>query len=113
MSWHGSSGLRPWLVQRLSAVYITAAVIFMVFSWLDGAPQDYAAWRAWVAQPPVNMVLAVLVVALLAHAWVGVRDVIMDYVPSLAGRYLLLSGFALVCLFCLFAGLRALLAVAA
>ena len=34
-------------------------------------------------------------VALLLHAWVGIRDVLIDYVPPLAARLTLLTLFGL------------------
>jgi succinate dehydrogenase / fumarate reductase membrane anchor subunit len=89
-----SAGLRTWLLQRLSAVYITIFLIVFAVAW-GGEPITYEVWRAWVAHPVTNIALILFIFALLLHAWVGVRDVIMDYVNSVSLRYVLLVSFAL------------------
>lgn len=85
------SGLPAWLVQRLSAVFMLGFVVFMLVHFLIEAPQSYEDWRAWIGNAGVSMALIVFVVALLTHAWVGLRDVTLDYVPLLAARIATLS----------------------
>jgi len=94
LSWRSSSGLRSWLAQRLSAVYIMLFMVAFAAAWV-GETITFEGWRAWVAHPVVNIALLLFVFSLLVHAWVGGRDVVMDYVKSVATRYLLLIGFAL------------------
>ncbi|MGM0594581.1 MAG: succinate dehydrogenase, hydrophobic membrane anchor protein [Pseudomonadota bacterium] len=74
------SGLPAWLVQRLSALYMLlfTAVAGGWLLWLP-LPSDYPGWRALMANPVVGIATAMFVLALLLHAWVGVRDVILDY----------------------------------
>ncbi len=111
MSWRGANGLRPWLMQRLSAVYVAGFLVF-VLATIAGAPTvNFDAWRSWVSQPLVNASIALFVVALLVHAWVGTRDVIMDYVKPVAARFLMLVLFGLIFLICLFWSLRVLFSV--
>lgn len=94
MSSTTSSGLRTWLLQRLSAVYI--AVFSIVFYWLwVNEPATFENWRNWVAHPLANMSLILFVLAILVHGWVGIRDIIMDYINPVHIRYLLLICFAL------------------
>jgi succinate dehydrogenase / fumarate reductase membrane anchor subunit len=94
LSQHLSAGLRTWLLQRLSAVYITIFLIVFAVAW-GGEKVTYEVWRAWVAHPVANIALILFIFALLLHAWVGIRDVIMDYVNSVALRYVLLIAFGL------------------
>lgn len=94
MSSTTSSGLRTWLLQRLSAVYI--AIFSVVFFWIWASePVTYESWRNWVAQPLANMSLVLFVLAVILHGWVGIRDIIMDYVKPVRMRYLLLISFGL------------------
>ena len=98
MSWRPSAGLRTWLLQRLSATYIALFLgIFAIklIAARGGEPLTYEVWRAWVSHPVSNIALILFVFALLLHAWVGIRDVIMDYVNSVPLRYVLLIGFGL------------------
>jgi len=94
MSWQASSGLRSWLAQRLTALYIVVFLIVFAFVW-GGQAITYESWRAWVAHPAANIALLLFVFSLLLHAWVGGRDVVIDYVKSASTRYVLLIVFAL------------------
>jgi len=111
VSWRGANGLRPWLVQRLSAVYMAGFVTFVLVNLAGTQTIGFEAWRGWVAGPLVNAALALFVVALLSHAWVGTRDVVLDYVKPVGLRMVLLTLFALFFLLLLFWGLRVLLSV--
>lgn len=94
MTWRASSGLRSWLAQRLTAIYILVFLVVFVFVW-GGETITFESWRAWVAHPAANIALMLLVFALLMHAWIGGRDVVIDYIQSVAARYVLLIVFAL------------------
>ena len=92
MSHHHLSGLSAWLVQRLSAVYMVLFIIAMGVVLLSSDNLDYEHWRALFAQPLLGIATTMFVLSLLLHAWVGMRDVILDYAgqaPPL--RLLLLS----------------------
>ncbi len=90
------SGLRAWLIQRLTAVYMLLFLLFVLFHFAFDSPDSYLAWRAWVAGPLVLVAIALFFVALLLHAWVGLRDVAMDYVKPLQLRIAVLAVLAFV-----------------
>ena len=83
--------LRAWLIQRFSAVYLAGMVVYLIFHFLTRASAGYAEWHAWLTQPAVALAGSGFFVALALHAWVGVRDVILDYIPALGLRLLLLG----------------------
>lgn len=98
MSWRPSAGLRTWLLQRLSATYIALFLVVFgikILGALGGEPITYEVWRAWVSHPVTNIALILFLFSLLVHAWVGIRDVIMDYVSSVPLRYVFLIVFGL------------------
>lgn len=80
------TGLRAWLVQRASAVYMLSFIAFILVHFMVDRPLSYEAWHGWMMSRGVSVATAVFFAALLAHAWVGLRDVIMDYVHPLALR---------------------------
>ena len=58
------------------AVYALLAVVM-----LASLPRfDYASWKALWTMPGVRYATFAFVVAVLLHAWVGLRNVFMDYV---------------------------------
>ena len=92
MSSHHLSGLTAWLVQRLSAVYMAFFTVVVGGAVLIIPEFDFELWRALFAQPLVAIATTIFFLSLLLHAWVGGRDVILDYAGQFpAARLLLLS----------------------
>ena len=58
-------------------------------------PRSYLEWHALIHHPVVGTAVGVFFAALLLHAWVGVRDVVVDYVHSATARIGLLCALAL------------------
>jgi len=80
------TGLSAWWWQRVTAVYL-AAFLAIGLIWLAvDPPADYAQWRGWLGAPGTRVALVLFVVAVAVHAFVGVRDIFMDYVPRGAVR---------------------------
>jgi len=90
-----ASGLKAWAIQRLTAMYIGLFSLYLVAVFLFSAPSDYAQWKAWIGGSLVSVAMLVFVVTVLMHAWIGVRDVLIDYVHPIAIRAALLGVVAL------------------
>jgi len=72
-------GLKDWLAQRVTAlVMIAYTVIFLVA--LGRGTVSYASWKALFAQEWMRFATLLFVASVLIHAWVGVRNVWMDYI---------------------------------
>jgi succinate dehydrogenase / fumarate reductase, membrane anchor subunit len=84
-------GLRPWVWQRLSAIYMLLflAVFATVLANADG--MDFARWRDWIASPPVSIAVTLFFAAVFLHAWIGLRDIVLDYIHSAPLRALVLG----------------------
>lgn len=86
-----ASGLNAWIIQRLSAIYI---VIFTVVVFIWGVQLDslnYQTWYETLSLPLVSIFLLLFFIALFFHCWVGIRDIVIDYIHSTAIRLLVLS----------------------
>jgi succinate dehydrogenase / fumarate reductase membrane anchor subunit len=89
-------GLRDWLAQRATAVLMalfTLALLAQVL--LTTQPLGYDLWAGIFSQQWMKFLTFTLVIALSYHAWVGMRDVWMDYVKPVGVR-LALHVFTLV-----------------
>jgi succinate dehydrogenase / fumarate reductase membrane anchor subunit len=86
-----TAGLGAWLVQRATAVYMLFFIAYLLIHFIAEPPHSYSAWHAWIMGSGVRIATAVFFAALLAHAWVGLRDVLMDYVHPVAIRFGLLG----------------------
>ncbi len=83
-------GQRAWLWQRLSAIYLLAYLLYFLGYLIIVRPADYFSWSAWMQGTGLMPLLSCLFFLTLAvHAWVGGRDIIIDYVHVLGGRLLL------------------------
>lgn len=85
------SGLRAWLVQRVTAAYMLFFILFLLAHFLLDPPKSYLAWHTWMRSSAVSIAAFVFLTALLMHTWVGIRDVILDYVQPIAIRVLVLA----------------------
>lgn len=82
-------GLRSWLMQRVSAVIMTAYVLIMTIVVCSQSEITYASWKGIFSLGWVRIATLLFTISLLLHAWVGIRDVFMDYVKCTAVRLLL------------------------
>lgn len=80
------SGTGWWIAQRVSALVIVFAGGALLAGYWISAPFDYAAWHSTFQLTWVKLLVWLLVASLCLHAWVGVRDVLMDYVKPLVMR---------------------------
>jgi len=91
MSSPGLQGLRPWIIQRVSAVFIGVFILYVFIVFLIDNPLNASDWREWVSTPYNNILLGLFLIGVLWHAWIGVRDIILDYIPNVVGRLLVLT----------------------
>jgi succinate dehydrogenase / fumarate reductase membrane anchor subunit len=107
-----AQGLRAWLLQRFTAIYLAAYFLFALAFLVVQAPFGFEQWRDWMARPGAGVSTALFALALLLHVWVGIRDVLIDYIHAIWLRLLLMAITALVLLGSLLWIIRALALVA-
>lgn len=90
-----ATGLRAWALQRITAVYLGLYFIYVLGLFISAPPASFQAWQSYVADPVSGIGLLLFFVALLLHVWVGLRDVLIDYVHQSTIRVSLLSLFGL------------------
>ena len=61
-------------------------ILFLLFHFLLDPPRSYQEWRGWMRSSGISAATLVFFAALFLHTWVGVRDVVMDYVRPVALR---------------------------
>lgn len=79
-------GLRDWLIQRITAllmvVYVLLWAILSVFLQIS----DYAVLKSLFANQWMRIASFLFFISLCWHAWVGVRNVLMDYIHTTSTR---------------------------
>jgi succinate dehydrogenase membrane anchor subunit len=86
-------GLREWRLQRWTALALIPLGLYFAASMLRLATSDQVTAAAWLASPVGALLVILFVLAALAHALVGLRSVLVDYVHT---RALLLAAELLV-----------------
>jgi succinate dehydrogenase / fumarate reductase membrane anchor subunit len=79
-------GLRDWLSQRITAVVMALFTLVLLLQVLFGGPLGYDRWAAIFSAQWMKVLTFVVIVSLLYHVWVGMRDVWMDYVKPVGAR---------------------------
>jgi succinate dehydrogenase / fumarate reductase membrane anchor subunit len=90
MSRH-ASGLKAWVLQRVSAIYLALFLIYLLFYFLVYPPASYEVFKGWILSTPVLIGLLLFINLLLLHAWIGIRDVAIDYLWHTGTRVVVLT----------------------
>ena len=76
-------GTRDWLAQRVTAALMALFTVLLlaqvVFS---SGPIGYDQWAGIFSAQWMKVLTFTVIIALLYHVWVGMRDIWMDYITS-------------------------------
>lgn len=88
-------GLRDWLAQRITAAIMAVYTVILLVVLVGGVPLNYAVWKDLFAQGWMRVATLLFAASLAWHAWVGMRDILMDYVKPAGVRLTLEVGVLL------------------
>ncbi|MEQ1526628.1 MAG: succinate dehydrogenase, hydrophobic membrane anchor protein [Gallionella sp.] len=79
-------GLRDWLFQRVTAVVMAIYTVIIV-GYLCLQPEfNYDTWTALFSNQLMRTFTLLFLLSVFYHAWIGVRDIVMDYVKPASVR---------------------------
>lgn len=79
-------GLKDWLAQRVTAVILVVYTLVLLGAFFCAGEISYAGWSGLFANQPMKLLSFLAILSLLYHAWIGVRDIWMDYIKPVAIR---------------------------
>ena len=79
-------GLRDWLAQRITALVIGSYALVLFVMAMSTSEPGYGGWASIFAATWMKVFTLLALIALIYHAWVGVRDIWMDYVKPVGMR---------------------------
>lgn len=82
-------GLKDWLAQRITAVVMAVYTVILLVALIAGPSLSQESWRALMSSTPMRFASFLFIVSLCYHAWVGVRDIWMDYIQPVGIRLLM------------------------
>ena len=84
-------GLRDWMVQRITAAIMLAYTLIIVFALFKGVASSHERWQSFFGQGSVRYFTLLFGLSLCYHAWIGIRDIWMDYIKPVWVRVTLHS----------------------
>ena len=76
-------GLPDWLAQRVTGVLMALFTIIVLGQlMLSSGPIGYDKWAGIFSSQWMKVLTFSVILALLYHVWIGMRDIWMDYVTS-------------------------------
>lgn len=82
-------GLKDWLLQRVTAVVMAVYTVVFAVGALGMGEMNYENWRGLFAGGFMRFASFLFFASLMYHAWVGVRDIYMDYIKPTGVRLVL------------------------
>jgi len=80
-------GLRDWLAQRVTAALMALFTLVLLAQVIfSKGPIGYDKWSGIFASQWMKVLTFVVILALLYHVWVGMRDIWMDYIKPVSVR---------------------------
>lgn len=79
-------GLRDWLAQRVTGLIIAVYSIIVAVVLTTSGPITYAVWADLFSQGWMRVATLLFAASLAWHMWVGVRDILMDYIKPMGAR---------------------------
>ena len=73
-------GLRDWLAQRITAIVMALYTVLFAGLLLALPKLDFALWRDLFSPQWMKLVTLLFLLSVYFHAWVGIRNIFMDYV---------------------------------
>ncbi|MEQ1603014.1 MAG: succinate dehydrogenase, hydrophobic membrane anchor protein [Methylophilaceae bacterium] len=84
-----------WLWQRFTALFMLVYSLIFAARWMFNPPlPGAAAWKLWCSPWYFKSLSLLFLLALIYHAWLGMKEILMDYVPQLRIRNALQLVFA-------------------
>lgn len=83
-------GVKDWLAQRVTAIVMAIFTVVLLVSFLTGQNFTYEGWAGLFARQWFKLFALVTFLGLFYHAWVGIRDIWMDYIKSAGLRLFLM-----------------------
>ncbi len=82
-------GLRDWLAQRVTAVVMVIFTVIFLGALVTHSPMDFTHWKALFNHGAMRVLTQLFFLSLFYHAWIGMRDILMDYIQPTGARLFL------------------------
>jgi succinate dehydrogenase / fumarate reductase membrane anchor subunit len=79
-------GLKEWIIQRITAVVMVVFTIVLLVDYCITGSATYEGWSGLFSNQFMKLLTFLALFSLFYHAWIGVRDIWMDYIKPVSIR---------------------------
>jgi succinate dehydrogenase / fumarate reductase, membrane anchor subunit len=79
-------GLKEWIIQRVTAIVMVVFTVVLLVDYCITGSATYEGWAGLFANQFMKLLTLLALFSLFYHAWIGVRDIWMDYVKPVSIR---------------------------
>ncbi|MCG7495783.1 succinate dehydrogenase, hydrophobic membrane anchor protein [Vibrio sp. Of7-15] len=101
----GRNGVHDFILLRATAIILTLYTLYMVGYFAFGAELTYQLWTEFFSQTSTKVFTMLALISVLIHAWIGLWQVLTDYIKPAGLRGLLQFGVVAALLSYFFSGL--------
>ncbi|XOD69897.1 MAG: succinate dehydrogenase membrane anchor subunit [Sodalis sp. (in: enterobacteria)] len=101
----GRNGVHDWLLIRASAIVIFFYIIYELSFILFTDTLTYDVWLGFFSTPITKVFTLLALFSILVHTWIGMWQILTDYIKPLAVRLLLELAIVIVLMIYLFYGI--------
>ena len=79
-------GLKDWIVQRVTAIVMAVFTVVLLVAYLVAGSATYEGWAGLFSNQLMKLLTFLVLISVFYHAWIGIRDIWMDYIKPLGIR---------------------------
>ena len=79
-------GLKEWILQRVTAIVMVLFTIILLVDYLVTGSATYEGWSSLFSNQFMKLLTLLTFLSLSYHAWIGMRDIWMDYIKPVSIR---------------------------
>lgn len=84
----GRSGVHDYIIIRVAGINLAVYALFLLGFFLTN-DVNYLSWKSLFSNLGVQIFTIITLLSLLAHAWIGIWQVLTDYIKPVGLRFIL------------------------
>ncbi len=79
-------GLKEWIIQRVTAIVMVVFTVILLVDYAITGSATYEGWASLFSNQFMKLLTLLAFISLFYHAWIGIRDIWMDYIKPVSIR---------------------------
>ncbi|MFM2029043.1 MAG: hypothetical protein RL517_234 [Pseudomonadota bacterium] len=79
-------GLKEWIIQRVTAIVMVVFTVVLIVGYIITGCAKYVGLAGLFSNQFMKLLTLLTFISLFYHAWIGIRDIWMDYIKPVSIR---------------------------